>query len=75
MTLQGFGFDGDRNVVRGDRLQQIGLIGLAPINGTPHVLSVHSDGVELSLNPDGPPLTDIKGQPRHYPLEKFRKIA
>ncbi len=73
--LQEFGFGGDSTISRGDRLQQIGLIGLAPIDGNPYVIDVYPDGVELSLKPDGPPLTDIHGQPRHYPPEKFRRAA
>lgn len=71
--MEGFVF-GCTNLARGDRLQQIGLIGLAPLPGSPYVLNVYSDGVELSLEPEGPPLTDLKGQPRHYPPQKFRKL-
>ncbi len=59
----------------GDRVQQIAPIGLVPLNGETYVVRVSGEELELSRNPDGPPLTDLHGQPRHYPIYKFRKVT
>lgn len=61
---------------RGDRVQQLGLLGLAPLYGFPYVMEVDEKGeLILSKTPDGPPITDLKGQIRHYPSRVFRKVT
>ena len=59
----------------GDRVQQIGLYGLAPLNGERYVVEAHGGEVVLSQAPDGPPITDLHGAPRHYPEHIFRKVT
>lgn len=66
-------FSGD-SFSPGDRARQIALVGLAPLTGFTYVVGVPTGELILSMTPDGPPLTDLHGQPRHYPPGKFRKV-
>lgn len=69
------GFDSD-GVSRGDRIEQIGPIGLFPLScQKPYVLDVYPDGVVASEKPEGPPILDFAGQPWHLPLQKFRRLV
>jgi len=60
---------------RGDRVQQIAPLGLGTLEGFPYVINVVDGELELSKDPGGPPLTDLRGQPRHYPCRVFRKVT
>lgn len=63
-------------VNRGDRVQQLGLLGLAPLTGFPYVMEVDERGeLVLSKTPEGPPMTDLHGNVRHYPRRVFRKVT
>ncbi len=62
---------------RGDRVQQLGLLGLAPLYGFPYVVEIDDKG-ELVLSrdsPNGPPITGLHGEVRHYPPRVFRKVT
>lgn len=59
----------------GDQVRQIALIGLCPLEGDPYVRETEGATLVLSRTPNGPPLTDLHGQPRHYPAAKFRRVA
>ena len=63
------------SISRGDRVQQIAAFGLSPLTGLPYVIEATYDKLVLSRGPDGPPITDLQGQPRHYPHLKFRKVT
>lgn len=59
----------------GDRVQQVAQIGLGFLTSMCYVLAVEDMGeIILSKEADGPPLTDLSGEPRHYPSRKFRKV-
>lgn len=60
---------------QGDKVQQIGPSGLGILDGIQYVVNVADGELELSKSPEGPPLTDFHGQPRHFPLIKFRKVT
>ncbi len=60
---------------RGDRVQQIAPIGLGTLEGYPYVVNAVDGQLELSRVLGGPPLTDLSGQPRHYPCFRFRKVT
>ena len=64
------------DVVRpGEKVLPVRQFGLAPIVEPQYVVRVHPDGVEISPSPGGPPRTDLQDQPRHYPLQGFRKVS
>lgn len=59
----------------GDTVQQVAPIGLsAGLSGLFYVVSAENGELELSMTPDGPPLADGQGHPRHFPCKKFRRI-
>ena len=66
---------GGSNISRGDPVQQIGPFGLLPISRPVYVVEVVGSELELSNSPNGPPLTDLSGQPMHFPSQKFRKLS
>lgn len=57
----------------GDKVSQTGLIGLAPLPVSTFVVGATPQGIVLSREPNGPPLTDLRGQTRVYDPTKFRK--
>jgi hypothetical protein len=58
----------------GIRVQQIAPIGLANLIDNPYVVGIVDGKLRLSLTPDGPPLTDLDGNPRDYPPGRFFPI-
>jgi hypothetical protein len=68
-------FGGGESFNRGDRVQQVGLVGLGQLSEHVYVLSSDNGELELSKSPDGPPLTDKDQAPRHYPSRAFRKVT
>ena len=64
------------SISRGDKVQQIAPVGLVNLVGAVFVVDVvQGTFLELSKEPNGPSLTDLHGQTRHYPLQRFRKIT
>jgi len=70
-----FNIGGGDLIDRGDRVQQIAPFGLGTLGGFPYVVKTANGELQLSNVPDGPPLTDLQGQPRCYPRQKFRKVT
>ncbi|KKW15711.1 MAG: hypothetical protein UY54_C0005G0010 [Parcubacteria group bacterium GW2011_GWA2_50_10b] len=66
---------GGENISRGDPVQQVGPFALIQLNRPVYVLEVVGSELELSNEPNGPPLKDLSGQPMHFPIQKFRKVA
>jgi len=60
----------------GDRVQQVAQVGLGMLNEPVYVLKSWKNG-EMTVSPEanGQPLTDLGGQPRHFPSGKFRKVT
>lgn len=59
----------------GDCVQQIGMCGLASSPRPLYVTAVVNGTLELSREPDGPPLADVKNQPIHYNPTRFRTVT
>ena len=72
--MHGFDFGGE-TLVRGDKVQQIAPVGLFSLVGSVFVVDVGQGTLELSKEPNGPSLTDLYGQTRRYPLQRFRKVT
>lgn len=60
---------------QGDQVQQVAQVGLGQLDGLLYVHRVDNGELEISKTENGPPLTDLKGAPRHYPPHAFRKIC
>ncbi len=72
--MDGSFYLGGGDFVPGDRVQQVGIISLAPLDGLYRVVDVYPDGLVLA-GPDGAPRRDLHDRPRHYPPERFRKVS
>lgn len=58
---------------RGDRVRQIGFIGLTLPGRTYYVRRLFSDGISVSREPGGPPLRDLKNRVLHLKCDIFWK--
>lgn len=58
----------------GQQVQQTELFGLAYLSFNPFVIEVVNGRLHLSATKDGPPLTNIYGEPRDFPAFKFRVL-
>ncbi len=61
-------------VAVGDRVKQVAPIGLGNFYEVRHVVEVVGEGLLLSKEAGGSPLTDLRGRPMLYPRNKFHKI-
>ena len=61
----------------GDRVLQTAPIGLNGFMrcGVLYVVTEVDNDLELSYQPDGPPLAEPTGEPQHFPRNKFMRLA